>query len=167
MFRGSQDLLLWLLARPRLHHGLNRKVIERFVRARAGLAVDVIHDGAHELLSRHIGGRTFTGKSFKKCSHLAKTHPLHKQRGIVVGEEIPTAGHHAGGGVKVCRRSPVSSPRTSRFQLMSCPLPLTTGQVKHCRAYRTYGFLCHGHLPEDLCMFWLSLVDGHCFARTG
>ena len=100
MFRGSQDLLLWLLARPRLHHGLNRKVIERFVQARAGLAVDVIHDGAHELLSRHIGGRTFTGKSFKKCSHLAKTHPLHKQRGIVVGEEIPTAGHHAGGGVE-------------------------------------------------------------------
>jgi len=79
-------------------------VIEWLVQPRAGLVVDVLHDYAHELLPRHIWGRAFAGKSFKECSHLAKAHPLHKQRGIIAGEKIPTSGHHASGGVKVSRR---------------------------------------------------------------
>jgi hypothetical protein len=69
-------------------------VIERFVQARDGLAVDIVHDGAHKLLPRQIGRRAFAGKRFKECSHLAKAHPLYKQRGIVAGEEIPASGHH-------------------------------------------------------------------------
>jgi len=86
---------LWLLARPCLHHRFDSEVIEWLVQPRAGLIVDVLHDYAHELLPRHIWGRAFAGKSFKECSHLAKAHPLHKQRGIIAGEKIPTSGHPA------------------------------------------------------------------------
>jgi hypothetical protein len=70
----------WLLARPRLHHRFDSEMIERLVQPRTGLAVDVLDNCPHELLSRHIGGRALAGKSFKECSHLAKTHPLYKQR---------------------------------------------------------------------------------------
>ena len=95
--------VLRLLARPRLHHRFDSEVIERFVQPRMGLAVDVLHHCAHELFARHIGGRALSRKSFKQCSNLAKAHPLHEQRRIVAGEEIPTSSHHTCGGVKVGR----------------------------------------------------------------